>query len=88
MGVFSLQLDTDKAIIQPPRRYSPAEQLITKAKTQKLVDDGVVYEHKGRTVCAFNFVVAAKNHLDTSLWTEHRRAQDYRASNQHSPHNQ
>ena len=44
MGEFTLTLDTPKAIVQPPHHYSPAEQLIIKAKTQELVDAGLAYE--------------------------------------------
>ena len=28
VGAFELELDTSKSVVQPPRRYSPAEQLI------------------------------------------------------------
>lgn len=88
MGKFVLNLNTPKAIMQPPRRYSPAEQLIIKTKMQELIDAGVVYEYKGPTVCAVNLVVAAKKDPDTGLRTDHRMAQDYRSANQHAPHNQ
>ena len=33
MGPFRLELDTDKAIVQPPRHYSPAEQQVIREKT-------------------------------------------------------
>lgn len=80
MGPFALELDTDKAIVQPPRWHSPAEQLIINAKTQEVFDAGVVNEYKAPTRCAVNPVVAAKKDADTGLWTEDCMAQDYRAA--------
>lgn len=73
MGECNINLDTDKAIVQPPCRYSPAEQLMITTKAQELIDAGV-HEYKGPTVCAVNLVVAAKEDPDTSLWTDHRMA--------------
>lgn len=86
MGPFSLELNTDKVIVQPPRRYSPAEQVIIKAKTQELADTGAEHKHKGPTRCAVNPVVAAKKDPDTGMGTDHRMEQDYRFVNQHTPH--
>ncbi|PNW77124.1 hypothetical protein CHLRE_10g423050v5 [Chlamydomonas reinhardtii] len=85
-GDFRIELDTDKPIIQPPRRYSPQEQKIIKEKTQELVDAGIVVEWTGPTVCAVNPVIAAKKDPDTGLWTGARMAQDYRPVNSHTKH--
>lgn len=86
MEPFMLQLNTDKAIVQPPRQYSLPKQSITKVKTQELVDARVAYEHKEPTCCTVNSVVGGKKDPDTGLWTEHRITQDYHSVNQHTPH--
>ena len=83
-GPFTLDLDTDRPIVQPPRRYSPMEKDIIREKTAELVKGGIVVEHQGATVCAVNPVIAAKKDPETGLWTDHRMAQDYRPVNKHT----
>lgn len=48
----------------------------------------MVVEYKGSTLCGVNPVVTARKDPDTGLWRQHRMAQDYRAVNQHSLHDQ
>ncbi|GIL94242.1 hypothetical protein Vretimale_493, partial [Volvox reticuliferus] len=83
-GPFSLDLDTDKPVVQPPRRYSPKEKEVIAAKTAELMKPGIVKEYVGPTMCAVNPVLAAKKDPQTGMWTDHRMAQDYRPVNQHT----
>ncbi|GIL62381.1 hypothetical protein Vafri_16596, partial [Volvox africanus] len=83
-GPFTLDLDTTKPIVQPPRRYSPKEKEVISTKTEELVKPGIVKEYGGPTACAVNPVLAAKKDPDTGQWTDLRMAQDYRPVNQHT----
>ena len=83
-GPFTLDLDTERPIVQPPRRYSPKEKEVIVQKTAELMKAGIVREHTGATVCAVNPVIAAKKDPDTGMWTDHRMAQDYRPVNKHT----
>ena len=56
--------------------------------SKDLIDDEIVSEYQGATVCAVNPVVAAKKDPDTGAWTQHGMAQDYRPVNQHTPQDQ
>jgi hypothetical protein len=80
-GPFTLDLETDRPVVQPPRRYSPKEKEVIKEKTDELVKAGIVVEHSGPTACVVNPVIAAKKDPETGMWTDHRMAQDYRPVN-------
>ncbi|PNH08950.1 hypothetical protein TSOC_004454 [Tetrabaena socialis] len=78
-GPFRLDLNTNRPIVQPPRRYSPTEKQVILEKTGERVKASIVYDHVRPTVCAVNAVVAAKKCPATGLWTRHHMTQDYRS---------
>ncbi|GLC55390.1 hypothetical protein PLESTB_000982200 [Pleodorina starrii] len=80
-GPFTLELETERPVVQPPRRYSPKEKEVIAEKTAELVKAGIVVENTGPTVCVVNPVIAAKKDPETGMWTDHRMAQDYRPVN-------
>ncbi|PNH10003.1 hypothetical protein TSOC_003314, partial [Tetrabaena socialis] len=78
-GPFRLDLNTNRPIVQPPRRYSPTEKQVILEKTGERVKASIVDDHVRPTVCAVNAVVAAKKCPATGLWTRHHMTQDYRS---------